>query len=83
MRTVIPAIVAGTLLCGCLEKQQADFDGDVASAQPGNSAPTISGTAPASVKFGNNYWFRPSASDPDGDKLTFEIQNLPRWATFE
>ncbi len=50
---------------------------------PGNSAPTIAGTPPPAVVVGNNYAFTPTASDPDGDTLTFSIQNQPSWADFE
>ena len=32
---------------------------------------------------GNAYSFTPSASDPDGDPLTFSIENLPSWASFD
>jgi hypothetical protein len=31
---------------------------------------------------GSAYSFQPTASDPDGDALTFSIVNLPSWATF-
>ena len=48
----------------------------------GNSAPTIGGTPPTSVKVADTYWFRPAASDPDGDTLTFSIQAQPPWANF-
>ena len=47
-----------------------------------NSAPVISGTPALSVKAGTLYSFQPSASDPDGDSLTFSIQNRPAWASF-
>jgi hypothetical protein len=47
-----------------------------------NAAPTISGTPQTSVTAGNSYSFQPSASDPDGDALTFNVQNLPSWASF-
>lgn len=47
-----------------------------------NRAPTISGTPPNTVVAGQAYSFRPSASDPDGDTLTFSIQNRPGWASF-
>lgn len=49
---------------------------------PPNSPPTISGTPPASVNVGSAYNFQPSASDPDGDTLTFSIANAPPWASF-
>ena len=32
---------------------------------------------------GNAYLFRPSASDADGDPLTFSIRNEPAWASFD
>jgi hypothetical protein len=51
------------------------------SAAP-NRAPTISGTPPTAVLQGNAYTFTPTASDPDGDTLTFSITNKPSWAAF-
>ena len=51
----------------------------VASA---NRAPTISGTPPTSVTAGQAYSFKPTASDPDGQTLTFSINTKPSWATF-
>jgi hypothetical protein len=47
-----------------------------------NSAPRISGTPPTSVNVGQQYRFVPTASDPDGNALTFSISNKPAWATF-
>jgi hypothetical protein len=47
-----------------------------------NSAPTISGTPPTSVMTGQTYSFQPSATDANGDVLTFSIQNRPSWASF-
>ncbi len=49
---------------------------------PPNRAPTISGTAPTAVMQGTAYTFTPTASDPDGDALSFSITNKPSWATF-
>jgi hypothetical protein len=42
----------------------------------------ISGTPPTSVTAGTAYSFQPTASDPDGNTLTYSITNLPAWATF-
>lgn len=53
------------------------------SASKSNSAPTISGIAPATVVAGSTYVFRPTASDPDGQRLRFSITNKPAWAKFE
>jgi hypothetical protein len=47
-----------------------------------NRAPTISGNPARSVLVGNAYNFQPSASDADGNTLTFSISNAPGWATF-
>jgi hypothetical protein len=48
-----------------------------------NDAPSISGAPAASVDEGDLYLFEPSANDPDGDSLTFSIQNRPAWASFD
>jgi len=47
-----------------------------------NRAPVISGTPARSVNAGSAYSFRPTASDPDGNSLTFSIANRPSWASF-
>jgi hypothetical protein len=47
-----------------------------------NSAPTIAGTAQASVTAGQDYTFAPSAADSDKDTVTFTIANKPSWAAF-
>ncbi len=49
---------------------------------PSNGAPTISGTPATSVTTGQSYSFTPTASDPDGNTLTFNIVNPPPWASF-
>jgi hypothetical protein len=55
---------------------------NVTSAPVTNHAPTISGSAVSSVTAGNAYSFAPTASDVDGDTLTFSVSNLPAWASF-
>ena len=52
------------------------------STAPSNTPPTISGTASAAATVGTPYSFTPTASDSDGDPLSFSIQNKPAWATF-
>jgi hypothetical protein len=47
-----------------------------------NSAPVISGRPQDTATVGNQYNFRPSASDPDGDTLQFSISGKPSWALF-
>ena len=48
-----------------------------------NQAPTISGTPLTSAKTNEAYSFQPTAVDPDGDKVTFNVYNKPAWATFD
>lgn len=48
-----------------------------------NRAPEISGSPSAtSIVAGTAWSFRPTASDPDGQRLSFSIANKPAWATF-
>ena len=47
-----------------------------------NRAPSIAGAPATTVTVGQPYRFVPSASDADGDPLTFSIVNQPSWATF-
>ena len=50
---------------------------------PSNRAPTISGSPPLQVTEGQPYSFTPTASDADGDTLTFSIEQPPSWAIFD
>jgi Putative Ig domain len=54
----------------------------VRAATSTNSPPTISGSPARSVTAGNAYAFTPTASDPNGNTLTFSIANKPSWASF-
>jgi hypothetical protein len=58
------------------------FDLVVSEASITNAAPLISGTPATSTIVGSEYAFEPTASDSDGDELTFSIGNRPVWATF-
>jgi hypothetical protein len=49
----------------------------------GNAAPIISGSAPNTGAVGVAYQFLPTASDPNGDALTFSIFGKPSWASFD
>jgi hypothetical protein len=54
----------------------------IATPSASNTPPTISGSPPTSTVAGLPYSFTPTATDSDGDPLTFSIQNLPSWASF-
>ena len=69
-------------LTGCLDENKPGATSSMAQLTT-NSAPTISGTPPTSAKVNQAYSFQPTASDPDGDQLTFQIANKPAWATFD
>jgi hypothetical protein len=47
-----------------------------------NKPPVISGSPTTQTLAGLAYVFAPSASDVDGDRLTFAIANMPAWASF-
>lgn len=48
----------------------------------GPNPPTIAGTPARSATVGSVYRFTPAASGPSGTTLTFSVQNLPVWASF-
>ncbi len=65
-------------------------DGAASATLPGfsitvianNNPPDISGVPPTDVVAGQAYSFRPTAVDPDGQRLVFAAANKPRWSTF-
>jgi hypothetical protein len=52
------------------------------SGSTSNTAPKIAGSPGTGAKVGTAYSFTPTASDANGDALTFSIQNKPSWAAF-
>jgi hypothetical protein len=55
---------------------------NAATTSTTNRAPVISGTPATSVLAGSAYAFQPSATDADGNALSFGISNKPAWASF-
>jgi hypothetical protein len=53
------------------------------TASSANQAPDIQGTPPATATAGTAYEFKPTATDPDQDALTFTVSNKPAWASFD
>src|SRR5688572_22830238 len=68
------ASIAALALCA--------FAAGSAVAQTANRPPTLTGTVTPSGVVGTWYSFKPYARDPDGNTLTFRIQNKPAWANF-
>ena len=81
-RTSMIVGVAAFALAGCLEGEESGESFAEPPAPPTNSAPTISGNPASAVNINDVYSFVPNASDADGDTLTFSIENMPGWASF-
>jgi hypothetical protein len=71
------------LLAGCGGGGGSTSTGQSNAPPPSasNHAPTITGTPITSVKVGEAYSFQPTASDADGNTLTYSATNLPAWAS--
>ncbi len=91
----LAAALLALFLAGCFEKSAPDeesvpvagspppADPPPAPPPPANQAPSIGGLpAESTVTAGSAFQLTPTASDPENDPLTFEIQNKPAWATF-
>lgn len=48
-----------------------------------NQAPTILARVDEAARIGENFSWQPTASDADGDRLTFSAVNLPPWASID
>jgi hypothetical protein len=59
------------------------FSITVVAAVSTNRPPTISGQPATTALQGTAYRFQPTATDPDGDALTFSVANSPSWASFD
>lgn len=84
-RTFLVACAIALLCSGCFtNKPKDEASGGATPPPPGstNRAPTITGSPQTTLRVGEAYSFQPSASDPDGDTLTFSVQNRPAWANF-
>jgi len=89
LRNALNLSIISVVLAGCLEQGESDA-GFVNNSAPtgdnaptGNNAPTISGNPMTAIDIGSAYSFTPTASDPDGDELTFSVKNQPSWADFD
>ena len=74
---LIPSADAATIgIVNAIARSNGDIDS-------GNLPPVIQGTPGSSISVGATYRFAPDAVDPDGDRLAFDVVNLPPWATFD
>jgi len=74
--------IAISVTDGAMSTALPNFSITVESSTAPNMPPEISGDPQSNVTAGNSYSFRPSSSDPDGDALTFSVENMPEWASF-
>jgi hypothetical protein len=83
MRRIASAFGLGVTLAasGCLGG--GGGEGKQLRGSAKNRAPQINGNAKPEAPSDQFYDFRPSTSDPDGDKLVFSISNKPPWAKFD
>lgn len=77
------AVTTVLVLGGCLDSGEKTELVDDGSGGSTNNSPSIWGAPPGSTKVGEMYSFTPNSSDPDGDSLSFSIQNQPNWADFD
>ncbi len=80
-RIEVSLCMMSVLLGGCSDYLGEEVDSPTTGTT--NNSPVISGTQPTSVTINETYTFTPSATDSDGDVLTFSIQNMPAWASFD
>jgi hypothetical protein len=80
---LLPLFVLPVLLSGCSGGGSAAAA--PSKARPDNvpGSPQISGAPSTAAIEGAVYSFKPHASDPNGDPLTFAIDNRPAWASFD
>ena len=82
--TTVVVLSLATMLSGCLSKEDSNTDDGASNTTPLlNNPPVISGSPATAVTIGEAYSFTPTASDPDGDPITFSVTNMPGWATFD
>ena len=74
--------LAMAIACGTLAACGGGSGQDISGSAAFNAPPVLTGAPPTQAKVGEEYLFDPVASDPDGDVLTFRIENRPTWATF-
>jgi len=86
-----PPAMGGALLCllltacggGAGDASVNAPERSVDSKSDANRAPQIFGMPPLSVAAAMPYSFTLAATDPDSDRLSFSISNLPAWAAFD
>ena len=71
------------MFVGCFESGGSSEAIATGKAQSVNKPPQISGSPMQTVLQNTQYEFKPTATDANGDRLTFAIAQKPGWATFD
>jgi hypothetical protein len=71
-----------TVSDGKAQTSLSAFSINVGAAPTSNTAPVISGSPANRIDVNAAYSFRPTATDANGDALTFSISGKPSWASF-
>ena len=77
------ALGVSALLLACGGAQASAYLAGPDASVSTNSLPMMSGTPRTNLQAGETFHFAPTASDPDGDALTFSASGLPDWATLD
>ena len=83
IRQPVSSLLAAVLLTGCLASESPPGGGGLGVPGSANTAPQISGDPQFVAVMSEAYLFTPSASDAEGDALTFTVRNKPAWSAFD
>lgn len=83
VRNLLLLTVASAVVSACLPTASSVGGGGSPIPVEDNSPPVISGSPATQVMAGTTYLFQPSATDGDGDTLTFSASGLPSWASID
>lgn len=89
-RVVFLAAVAGIALAACVQEVGTTPSPQPSGAPPqtspqtsSNTAPTIGGSPATAIAAGTTYIFQATATDSDGNALTFVASGLPVWMNID
>jgi hypothetical protein len=81
-RVLLLAAVAGIALTACVEEvktTRSSQPGDASPQSTSNAAPVVIGSPATDIVAGTTYIFQVTATDSDGNQLTFAANGLPAW----
>jgi len=79
----VAATAALMMMTACGGGGTQDSNPPGGSSGSSNRAPTVSAPTSVETLAGREVSVKPTASDPEGQKLSFSIANQPSWATFD